>query len=311
MTTVEDIIRVVIKGRLSLNELRYKKCFSLRSTKLSQPTKDFEPAVSSQCEQKHSPNNKQSSDSEQTNIDDHFWLKNDLTIKEWIEIVKNDTDYWKLQLRTRFLSSDLNEIKFKDPITFNYYYEQIKNDFIQFIAPTITDPELIPNLLDLGCLEIRRSFQNMNPNVLDKKINYDYLEKDVGLKRFFPEIFLQQKSKNIKKMIIKGMKIYDSLNEIDCMLKYLDKLLSVWKYNEETYECHLGSAWTAPIKVTLDYSIGISCFMDNSNGAFQTTPYEKIISISTVLDENKQNGLLKLKIIEAKEVSYNLYAIYR
>ncbi len=33
----------------------------------------------------------------------------------------------------------------------------------------------------------------MNPNVLDKKINYDYLEKDVGLNRFFPEIFLQQK----------------------------------------------------------------------------------------------------------------------
>ena len=39
----------------------------------------------------------------------------------------------------------------------------------------------------------RRSFQNMNPTVLDKKINYDYLEKDVGLKRFFPEFFLQQK----------------------------------------------------------------------------------------------------------------------
>ena len=36
----------------------------------------------------------------------------------------------------------------------------------------------------------RRSFQNMNPNVLDKKINYEYLEKDVGLKRFFPDIVL-------------------------------------------------------------------------------------------------------------------------
>lgn len=39
----------------------------------------------------------------------------------------------------------------------------------------------------------RRSFQNMNPSILDKKINYEYLEKDVGLKRFFPEIVLQQK----------------------------------------------------------------------------------------------------------------------
>jgi focal adhesion kinase 1 len=100
---------------------------------------------------------------------------------------------FRLQLRIRYLSSDLNEVKFKDPITFNYYYEQIKNDFIQFIAPNITDTDLAPSLLDLGCLEIRRSFQNMNPNVLDKKINYDYLEKDVGLKRFFPDIVLQQK----------------------------------------------------------------------------------------------------------------------
>jgi hypothetical protein len=55
----------------------------------------------------------------------------------------------------RFLPNDLNEIKFKDPITFNYYYEQVKNDFMQLLAPSIDDNELIPILLDLGCLEIR------------------------------------------------------------------------------------------------------------------------------------------------------------
>ena len=36
------------------------------------------------------------------------------------------------------------------------------------------------------------------------------------------------------------MKSYENLNEIDCMLNYLAKLLEVWKYNEETYKCHLG-----------------------------------------------------------------------
>ena len=99
----------------------------------------------------------------------------------------------------------------------------------------------------------------MNPNVLDKKINYEYLEKDVGLKRFFPEIVLQQKvkkiifnfhyglkllivfkAKNLKKMIIKGLKAYENWNEVDCMLKYLEKLSSIWKYFEESYKCHLG-----------------------------------------------------------------------
>ena len=47
----------------------------------------------------------------------------------------------------------------------------------------------------------RRSFQNMNPNVLDKKINYEYLEKDVGLKRFFPDIVL-----NHNKVLISNVK---------------------------------------------------------------------------------------------------------
>lgn len=138
------------------------------------------------------------------------------------------------------MPTDLNEIKFKDPVTFNYYYEQIKNDFIQNIATEITDIDLVPVLLDLGCLEMRRAFQNMNPNVLDKKINYEYLEKDVGLKRFFPELILQQKAKNLKKMIIKGLKVYENLNETECMLKYLEKLINLWKYQEETYKCHLG-----------------------------------------------------------------------
>lgn len=41
-------------------------------------------------------------------------------------------------------------------------------------------------------------------------------------------------------MIIKGLKVHESLNEIECMLKYLEKLLSLWKFNEETYNCHLG-----------------------------------------------------------------------
>lgn len=33
----------------------------------------------------------------------------------------------------------------------------------------------------------------MSANILDKKINYEYLEKEVGLKRFFPDIVLNQK----------------------------------------------------------------------------------------------------------------------
>ena len=100
----QDIIRVVIKGRLSLNELRYKQCFSLRSTKLSLPFKDFEPpsfgSSSAENEQKVLSNKKELD--LKVNIEEYFWLKNDLTIKEWLDLVETKvgkdataTDYWK------------------------------------------------------------------------------------------------------------------------------------------------------------------------------------------------------------------------
>ena len=48
------------------------------------------------------------------------------------------------------------------------------------------------------------------------------------------------KSKNIKKSIVKGIKEFENYNEEDCMLLYLDKLKSIWRYDEEIYDCHLG-----------------------------------------------------------------------
>lgn len=39
---------------------------------------------------------------------------------------------------------------------------------------------------------------------------------------------------------MKGIKDFENYNEEDCMLLYLEKLKSIWKYDEEIYECHLG-----------------------------------------------------------------------
>ena len=56
------------------------------------------------------------------------------------------------------------------------------------------------------------------------------------------------KTKNIKKMIIKGLKVHENLNEIECMLKYLEKLQLIWKYNEETYKCFLGVSFNLHLR---------------------------------------------------------------
>jgi len=76
----------------------------LRSTKLSAPIKDFEPPTftnSVEFEQKSSPNKMNPLDLK-VSIEEYFWLKNDLTIKEWLDLVEQKVDkdlksidYWK------------------------------------------------------------------------------------------------------------------------------------------------------------------------------------------------------------------------
>jgi hypothetical protein len=45
----------------------------------------------------------------------------------------------------------------------------------------------IDEAIELGSLEIRKLFKDLNPTALDKKVNVDYLEKELGLRRFFPQ----------------------------------------------------------------------------------------------------------------------------
>ena len=41
--------------------------------------------------------------------------------------------------------------------------------------------------IELGSLEIRKLFRDLNSTALDKKVNMDYLEKELGLRKFFSQ----------------------------------------------------------------------------------------------------------------------------
>lgn len=41
--------------------------------------------------------------------------------------------------------------------------------------------------IELGSLEIRKLFKDLNSTALDKKVNMDYLEKELGLRKFFSQ----------------------------------------------------------------------------------------------------------------------------
>jgi focal adhesion kinase 1 len=202
-------------------------------------------------------------------------------------------------LRVRFLPSDLNEIRFKDPITFNYFYEQTKNDFFYHKAPTLTNPDYVQILIELGCLEMRRTFQTMNQTMIDKKSNF---EKDIGgLKRFFPDLIIQQKLKNIKKMISKNIKLIENYTESECMIKYLEQVSPLWPYNDEIFNCVLGSPWGSPITVQINRENAIQSYINGSKLPLKITTFDSIIEIRTEL-KNQFNGILKLRIQNEKEM---------
>jgi hypothetical protein len=109
-------------------------------------------------------------------------------------------------------------------------------------------------------------------------------------------------------MIIKGIKVYENLNEAECMLKYLEKLKYLWKYNEESFKCFLGTTWGVPITVAINYENSISWYMNNNTKeAIKNAEFERIVQIVTECDdENQRDGILKLKILDAKEVYFTI-----
>lgn len=64
--------------------------------------------------------------------------------------------------------------------------------------------------IELGSLEIRKLFKDLNPTALDKKVNVDYLEKELGLKRFFPQSVINSHKVcgKQKSFIIQGVFLY-------------------------------------------------------------------------------------------------------
>lgn len=89
---------MVIKGRLSLNELRFKRCFSLRATKYSYVINDLDNLQLNEINKSLPGNTNKISNK----ILEAFWLRNNLTIKKWLKIISDDqganspaSDYWK------------------------------------------------------------------------------------------------------------------------------------------------------------------------------------------------------------------------
>ncbi|XP_050008099.1 protein-tyrosine kinase 2-beta isoform X4 [Alexandromys fortis] len=183
--------------------------------------------------------------------DEIHWLHPQMTVGEvqdQYECLHVEAE-WRYDLQIRYLPEDFMESLKEDRTTLLYFYQQLRNDYMQRYASKVSEGMA----LQLGCLELRRFFKDMPHNALDKKSNFELLEKEVGLDLFFPKQMQENlKPKQFRKMIQQTFQQYASLREEECVMKFFNTLAGFANIDQETYRCELIQGWN----ITVDLVIG-------------------------------------------------------
>ncbi|XP_025778043.1 protein-tyrosine kinase 2-beta [Puma concolor] len=183
--------------------------------------------------------------------DEIHWLHPQMTVgevQEKYECLHMEAE-WRYDLQIRYLPEDFMESLKEDRTTLLYFYQQLRNDYMQRYASKVSEGMA----LQLGCLELRRFFKDMPHNALDKKSNFEFLEKEVGLDLFFPKQMQENlKPKQFRKMIQQTFQQYASLREEECVMKFFNTLAGFANIDQETYRCELIQGWN----ITVDLVIG-------------------------------------------------------
>ncbi|CAJ1078154.1 protein tyrosine kinase 2 beta%2C b [Xyrichtys novacula] len=182
--------------------------------------------------------------------DELHWLHPDLTVGEVEQRYESNhvEAEWRYDLRIRYVPVNFLE-KFKDDrSTFVYFYQQVRSDYMQYHASKVSDGMA----LQLGCLEIRRFYKDMNAKGLEKKSNFELLEKEVGLDLFFPpELINSMKSRQLRKLIQQTFQQFATLKEDDCMVKFFETLREFISYDEEVFPCELVQGWSLSVELVI------------------------------------------------------------
>lgn len=183
--------------------------------------------------------------------DEIHWLHPQMTVGEVqdkYECLHVEAE-WRYDLQIRYLPEDFMESLKEDRTTLLYFYQQLRNDYMQRYASKVSEGMA----LQLGCLELRRFFKDMPHNALDKKSNFELLEKEVGLDLFFPKQMQENlKPKQFRKMIQQTFQQYASLREEECVMKFFNTLAGFANIDQETFRCELIQGWN----ITVDLVIG-------------------------------------------------------
>ncbi|XP_061912517.1 protein tyrosine kinase 2aa isoform X2 [Entelurus aequoreus] len=264
-------IRGIIQKILDIHKVRWTSCFGLRLSSSGQSR-------------------------DQVN-----WLHPDLGVshvREKYEQTRSGEE-WRYELRIRYLPKSFVQQFTEDKPTLNYFYHQVKNDYMTQIGDQLEQDVA----LKLGCLEIRRFFKEMRGNALDKKSNYELLEKDVGLRRFFPKDLMDSvKAKTLRKLIQQTFKQVANLNDEQCILKFLEILAPIHRYDKECFKCALGSSWVIQVELAIGPEEGISYLTDKGSAPTHLANFTQVQSIQySAMEEKDRKGILQVNVAGAAE----------
>ncbi|XP_041105142.1 focal adhesion kinase 1 isoform X23 [Polyodon spathula] len=229
------------------------------------------------------------------------WLHPDMGVSHVRETyeLNHPQDEWRYELRIRYLPKGFLNQFTEDKPTLNYFYQQVKNDYMLETADQV-DQDVA---LKLGCLEIRRFFREMRGNALDKKSNYELLEKDVGLRRFFPASLLESvKAKTLRKLIQQTFRQFANLNDEQSILKLFEILSPVYRFDKECFKCALGSSWIISVELAIGPEEGICYLTDKGSTPTLLANFNQVQTIQYSNSEDKdRKGMLQLKVAGAPE----------
>ncbi|XP_066566613.1 protein tyrosine kinase 2 beta, b isoform X2 [Amia ocellicauda] len=230
--------------------------------------------------------------------DEIHWLHPDLTVGEMEQRYEQQhlEAEWRYDLRIRYIPHNFIEKLKEDKTTMLYFYQQVRSDYMHYSANKVSDGMA----LQLGCLEIRRFYKDMNAKGLEKKSNFELLEKDVGLDLFFPkELIDSMKPKQLRKMIQQTFQQYASLKEEECIVRFFQNYSTFKNFEEEVFPCELVQGWS----IAVDLVIGSKGIRQRSSKEAVPTclaEFKKIRSIKCSLQDNGKT-LLHLEIEGAKQ----------
>ncbi|XP_044263167.1 focal adhesion kinase 1 isoform X6 [Tribolium madens] len=234
-----------------------------------------------------------------------YWLHQDLTMKQVQDkyLAKHPNSEWRYDLRIRYLPTSLQDLCDKDKVTFHYYYDQVKNDYLSDCNIRIEQDVVV----QLCCLEIRRYFKETPPNPLDKKSNFEYLEREVGLHKFIPQRILStMKPKTLRKSIQSQFKKYVNMTDIECMFKFLETLMLYYKFDQERFRVDLGSSWSVPVELVIGPDLGISYTNVQTSSTTRIANFDQIQAIQTLVSdcEEHNKATLQLRVAGAQEILF-------